>query len=313
MEELNNIQKKPVVLAIDDERLVLSAMRRLLKPHYHILTTENGEEALELLRKIHVDVIISDQRMPNMTGTELLTKAKKISPFSIRLLLTGYSDTTAIEGAINDAEIFRFISKPWKNQDVLNLLEKTTQIAQQNYQRQSIRQLPTKKDVEQVKAQSRCLILDHYNQVYPVVKQLVGKHLTISHVSDASEAIDFLAKTRCSVMVVSLSKDNSDHELGLTKILKSSLPTLMIIVIAKSGDSSQMINLINEGQIYRYITRPLRLASLKMYLLSAIRYHTMLKKNPQLIRQHEVEPIKHIEQRKFADRAYSTLKKIFNF
>ncbi len=313
MEELKKIQKKPVVLAIDDERLVLSAMRRLLKPHYQVLTTENAEEALDLLRKIHIDVIISDQRMPNMTGVELLAKAKKISPFTIRLLLTGYSDAGAIEGAINDAEIFRFISKPWKNQEVLELLKKTTQIAQKNYQRHSIRRLPTKKDIEQVKAQSRCLILDHKNNVYPIVKQLVGKHITINHVTEAIDAISFLTKNSCSVMVVSLSKHNTDHELGLTKVLKKSLPTLMIIVIAKSSDSSQMINLINEGQIYRYITRPLRLASLKMYLLSAIRYHTMLKKNPQLIKQHEIEPIKHIEQRKFAERAYSTFKKIFSF
>ncbi|MCK5698196.1 MAG: response regulator [Gammaproteobacteria bacterium] len=313
MEALKNTQKKPVVLAVDDERLVLSALRRLLKPYYNILTTDNGEEALNLLRKIHVDVIISDQRMPNMMGTELLAKAKTISPFSIRLLLTGYSDSDAIEGAINDAEIFRFISKPWKNQEVLDLLKKTTRIAQNNYQRHTTRQLPTKEEVEQVKAQSKCLILDDSQKVYPLVKQLVGKHITINHVSDTSKAIDYLAKTRCSVMVVALSKHYSDNELGLTKVLKKSLPTLMIIVIAKSSDSSQMINLINEGQIYRYITRPLRLASLKMYLLSAIRYHTILKKNPHLIRQHEVETIKHNEQRKFAERAYATLKKIFRF
>ena len=306
-------EKKPVVLTVDDERLVLSALRRLLKPYYQVLAADNADDALELLRNNHVDVIISDQRMPKVTGVELLAKAKKISPNSIRLLLTGYSDVESIESAINEGEIFRFINKPWKNQDVLNLLEQTTKIARENFQDHSVRQLPTKGDVEKVKAQSKCLILDKYNKLYPIVKQLVGKHITIQHVFDASEAVAYLTKNPCSVMVVSLSKHNSDQELGLTKVLKKSIPTLMIIVVAKSGDSSQMINLINEGQIFRYLTRPIRQASLKMYLLSAIRYHAMLKKNPQLIKQHIVEPIKHIEQKRFAERAYLTLKKIFHF
>lgn len=306
-------QKKPIVLTVDDEILVLSAMRRLLKPYYTVLVANNADKALKLLRENHVDVIISDQRMPNMTGTELLTKAKRISPYSIRLLLTGYSDIDAIEGAINEAEIFRFISKPWKNKEVLDLLEKTTKIAQENSQCNSIRELPTKVDVERVKARSKCLVLEQQNNLYPIVRQLVGKHITVSHATDCSEAIEYLAKTPCAVMIVSLSKHRTDQELGLAKVLKKSLPMLMIIIIAKSADSAQMINLINEGQIYRYITRPLRLSSLKMYLLSAIRYHALLKKNPKLIKQHDVEVIQHVEQRHFADRAYSTFKKIFNF
>ena len=74
-------------------------------------------------------VIISDQRMPVMPGVELLRQAREISPHSVRILLTGYSDLASIVGSINDGEVYRFISKPWDNQDLQTTVAEAVTIA----------------------------------------------------------------------------------------------------------------------------------------------------------------------------------------
>jgi response regulator RpfG family c-di-GMP phosphodiesterase len=99
---------------VDDEENILSSLRRLLRRDgYTILTATSGLAALELLATHPVDVIISDQRMPGMTGVEFLRKAKDMHPDSVRLMLSGYSDLQSVTDAINEGAIYKFLSKPW--------------------------------------------------------------------------------------------------------------------------------------------------------------------------------------------------------
>ena len=102
------------LLLVDDEENILSSLRRLLRRDgYTILTATGGQAALELLASNPVDVIISDQRMPGMTGVEFLRKAKDMDPDSVRLMLSGYSDLQSVTDAINEGAIYKFLSKPW--------------------------------------------------------------------------------------------------------------------------------------------------------------------------------------------------------
>jgi len=102
------------LLLVDDEENILSSLRRLLRRDgYTILTATGGQMALELLATHPVDVIISDQRMPGMTGVEFLRKAKDMHPDSVRLMLSGYSDLQSVTDAINEGAIYKFLSKPW--------------------------------------------------------------------------------------------------------------------------------------------------------------------------------------------------------
>ena len=102
------------LLLVDDEENILSSLRRLLRRDgYTILTATGGLAALELLATHPVDVIISDQRMPGMTGVEFLRKAKDMHPDSVRLMLSGYSDLQSVTDAINEGAIYKFLSKPW--------------------------------------------------------------------------------------------------------------------------------------------------------------------------------------------------------
>lgn len=105
------------LLLVDDEPSILSALKRLLRREgYHILCAESAAHGLELLATHLVQVIISDQRMPVMTGTEFLGKVKDLYPDTVRLVLSGYSELNTLTEAINKGAIYRYLSKPWDDE-----------------------------------------------------------------------------------------------------------------------------------------------------------------------------------------------------
>ena len=102
------------LLLVDDEENILSSLRRLLRRDgYTILTASGGKAGLELMATHPVDVIVSDQRMPGMTGVEFLQKAKQMDPDSVRMVLSGYTDLQSVTDAINEGDIYKFLTKPW--------------------------------------------------------------------------------------------------------------------------------------------------------------------------------------------------------
>ncbi len=104
----------PTLLLVDDEPNILSALQRLFRRDgYTILATSSAEEALALLATQPVDVILSDQRMPGMSGVEFLRRVKETHPETIRIVLSGYTDLQFITDAINEGAIYKFLTKPW--------------------------------------------------------------------------------------------------------------------------------------------------------------------------------------------------------
>ncbi|WP_342620480.1 EAL domain-containing protein [Rhodoferax sp. GW822-FHT02A01] len=109
--------KTRTLLLVDDEDSILSALKRLLRREgYRILSANSGAQGLEILAANDVDVIVSDQRMPNMTGEEFLRRTKDLYPETMRLVLSGYADMESITNAINQGAIYKFMSKPWDEQ-----------------------------------------------------------------------------------------------------------------------------------------------------------------------------------------------------
>ncbi len=106
------------LLIVDDEKDNLDALNRLLRQQFAVTVTTSPIEALKLLTKEKFQIILSDQRMPEMTGVELLEKAKSICPDTVRILLTGYTDVESVIGAINRGNIYRYIAKPWDPEDL---------------------------------------------------------------------------------------------------------------------------------------------------------------------------------------------------
>ena len=108
------------VLCVDDEPNILTSLKRALrKQPFKLITAESGPDALAALKEISVDLVISDMRMPGMTGAELLTQVYQNYPETMRILLTGYSDMESTVSAINDGKIHQYISKPWDNDELV--------------------------------------------------------------------------------------------------------------------------------------------------------------------------------------------------
>ncbi len=107
------------ILFIDDEINILNALKRLLHHEsFEIETTTSPEEALKMISQQDYAVVVSDQRMPGMEGTQLLAEVRRLSPDTVRILLTGYADTQAAISAINEGAVYRFLTKPWDDEDM---------------------------------------------------------------------------------------------------------------------------------------------------------------------------------------------------
>jgi response regulator RpfG family c-di-GMP phosphodiesterase len=105
--------RKHTLLIVDDEPGLLQTLRHLFFRDYRVLTAESGHAALELLGLEDVHAILSDQRMPGMTGDIFLAQARAFRPDAVRVLFTGYADIQAVINAVNEGRIFRYILKPW--------------------------------------------------------------------------------------------------------------------------------------------------------------------------------------------------------
>lgn len=111
---------QPVILFVDDEPNILRTLQRLMMDEgYEIVTATSGDAALQLLRDgLRPAVVISDQRMSGMSGVEFLAEVRRLKPDCIRMILTGYADIDAVVDAINLGEVYRYILKPWENDDL---------------------------------------------------------------------------------------------------------------------------------------------------------------------------------------------------
>ena len=109
---------KITILYVDDEENNLFSFKAVFRIKYNVLTALSGDEALEILSKREVNVIITDQRMPEMTGVEFLEKVLEKFPDPIRVLLTGYEDMGAVVDAVNKGKIFHYLAKPWNEEEL---------------------------------------------------------------------------------------------------------------------------------------------------------------------------------------------------
>jgi response regulator RpfG family c-di-GMP phosphodiesterase len=110
------------ILLVDDEPNVLRSLSRLLDK-YEVFTADSGDNALMLAETLTFDLVISDYRMPGMNGIDFLILFKRMQPKAIRVVLTGYPDLEAVQHAINEAQVFRFINKPWSNLEIMSVVE----------------------------------------------------------------------------------------------------------------------------------------------------------------------------------------------
>lgn len=123
--------KETNILYVDDEMNNLVSFKATFRLKYNVFTAISGEEAMKLLEEHQIHIIITDQRMPSMTGVEFLERILEKHPEPMRILLTGYADLNAVIDAVNKGKIFHYLSKPWNEEE----LELTIQRAMEIYQK----------------------------------------------------------------------------------------------------------------------------------------------------------------------------------
>jgi YesN/AraC family two-component response regulator len=153
--------KNYTVLFVDDEPFILSALTRLFhKDHMTILTASSGNEAMEIVQSREIQVLLTDNLMPGMSGIELARRVKDSSPNTVRVLMSGYSDIDAVLKALNIGEVFRFLLKPWTDMDMkttVHLALAQYRLMEQN--RELLAELETAKQLLQI-------IQDDYPEIF---------------------------------------------------------------------------------------------------------------------------------------------------
>lgn len=106
------------IMIVDDEPANLRLLERLFRQEYKVITAGSGEEALELLEQHDTSLLITDQRMPNMSGLELLKQTADLRPHMVRMILTGYTDVGTLVEALNSGLVYQYLTKPWSNEEL---------------------------------------------------------------------------------------------------------------------------------------------------------------------------------------------------
>ena len=373
------VAKRGTVLFVDDERRVLTSMRAMFRRDYEVLLANSGSEALDLLRDHEVDVIVSDQRMPGMTGVEVLKAVKHLAPNAMRILLTGYADLKAIEASINEGEVFRYLTKPCPSEQLKEAIglavdaalgdervggapsqpvgaasepmraanPSTTRAPSSAARREALGRPgtrdagprpgapDTRRDVDALAradaARAGATTNTHPAPMRrpvltPIQRRAVQRdpngHVQPRRIDADIRDIDVLVLTHDAAMVAALeaSLDGSHrlhraqsldeavaalerHPIGvmltdtavdetqiatLTTTLKRHVPELVTIVASTRSDAQLLIDLINYGQIFRFLLKPLHGGQCRLSIESAVQKHRELTADPSTRRRHSV-------------------------
>jgi serine/threonine-protein kinase len=278
--------KKGRVLCVDDEPNIVRSLQWLLQKEFEVFTAGSGHEALALVAQHDFDVVISDQRMPVMTGVEVLREVRRMSPRTMRILLTGYSDMQAIVRSVNESEVFRFINKPWNIAELPRVVGQAVVIAKTQPAEDSSEEIT---EETPILASGECiLVLDDNPDMATAISEIVGNSVKVSYTPNLAEAVGILNSEAVSV-IVSETRVGAIDATRLVRLMKSRHPEIVTVMLTGENDADTITTLINQGQIYRFVPKPIRAGYLRLVLNSALRKHSALMQDPAMAGRHAVE------------------------
>ena len=366
MQEANH-NEKARILFVDDEKRVLNSMRGMFRRDFELFLTTEGAAAVKIAAETPIDVIVADQRMPGMTGIEVLGKVKELSPGTIRILLTGYADPSAVEGSINVGEVFRFLGKPCPPKVLRETLELAVSANRAQYGaprdsavgaaaagsppekadaarvavpaqgKVTLRPAPAEPAVAAPQPRNRsAALLSRLTSIGepPIGEPPVGEHeyawddvrrrrFATAAVADAArkdlgvvvytvdaqfaetalralskersttlatsliKVMDALERNRCGVLVTDISTNGARLQ-KIIAALKQLRPALVTIVVSDTRDTTDMVNLINRGQIFRYLQKPVTDRRLHSEIEAASAKSIELETDPAAASRHVV-------------------------
>ena len=266
---------KPRILVVDDDERIVRGLAALFRQDYHVLTAVSGEQALDMIGRVGAHVVVSDQRMAGMTGVELLRKVRTLAPNTVRLLLTGYTDLAALVGSINEGEIFRFVKKPWDNDDLRKALADATKIAMELAGSAPAR-------VASPRSAGSLLVIDPGKGLARGLERLLAGAAAVRLVSSPAEAAEALNAHEIAAIVADVAA-GSDGLLALFKQLKVKQPAILTILLADQPDAELAMELINEAQVFRFLPKPVSARELRTQVAAALRRYAAFKQIPTLV------------------------------
>jgi len=355
---------RPALLFVDDERRVLTSMRAMFRREYEVLLANSGDEAIEILADRSVHVVVSDQRMPEMTGVELLSTVKEEYPGSMRILLTGYADLDAVEASINESEVFRYLMKPCPTDELKDAVRLAVQAARvselagvdeltavpeeqlesielqgiveealqdelQDKLHEEIAELPVLEVAEVVEIDGEfteagfatetpavearitdapeamdsedvdtsesavvprevidpeVLVLTQDSGLLEGVTLAIGPQYKVRDAQTIDDALLILSEHPIGVLITDTAVNQEEID-TLTRTLKQEVPELVTIIASERSDAALLIGLINHGQIFRFLLKPLQVAQTRIWLTSAMsKYHELCSDSSEKLR-----------------------------
>jgi DNA-binding NtrC family response regulator len=336
MQPQAQVVARPRLLFVDDEQRVLNSMRIMFRRQFDLFLASHGAEALDIVRDKDIDVIVADHRMPKMTGVEVLSKVRTLSPRTVRILLTGYADLDAVEGSINDSEVFRFLTKPCAPQQLRETIELAAKLARETpappapepltagdtieiiLQSDTVTEVSSSSPAATAQRTSTTAVLEQPKfppapvpdtttatrpklatglgivvfsmdaEVVEVVQKAVRGRLPVYTAGNIVQVVKYLSEQRPGVLVTDVSEDKATIQ-SMTARLKEHLPELVTIAVSQHRDVLDMVWLINHGQIFRFLRKPLSAGRTAISLQAALQHHRQLLKHPELVKRHEVD------------------------
>jgi serine/threonine-protein kinase len=255
------------VLFVDDEERILTALTALFRDEYEVHTSPGGEAAIEFLKANPVQVVVSDQRMPGMAGVELLREVRKVAPRTVRILLTGYSDLAAMVGSINEGEVFRFVKKPWDNDEIREVLKEAAAVAAK------VAPPPAAK-LQAPKVAASVLVIDSDPSLARGLARMLSG-VAVHEAASAAEAAKVLQSNDVAAVVADL-RAGATGLVSLFKLLKAKRPNTLTILLSDQADSEVVVDLINQAHVHRYLTKPVNAKALHEHVSDALKRYSGL-------------------------------------
>lgn len=344
---------RPRLLFVDDEQRVLNSMRIMFRRQFDLFLASHGAEALDIVRDQDIDVIVADHRMPKMTGVEVLSQVRTMSPRTVRILLTGYADLDSVEGSINESEVFRFLTKPCAPKQLRETIELAAKLAREapappaffpddiaeiilagnsvteissaqhappvpapepaaaaptaaasqapardasrtdvmerpKLAPPSVSAAPSLSAKPKLAAGLGIVVFSSDDEVVHTVQNAARGRLPVHRATNIVHVVKILTEHKPGVLVTDVSDDKATIQ-AMTARLKEHVPQLVTICISEHRDVLDMVWLINHGQIFRFLRKPLSAGRCAISLQAALQHHRMLLKNPELVKRHEVD------------------------
>lgn len=291
------MQTKSRLLFVDDEERIVNLLRMMFRADYEVHTATSGAAALEIIAAHPIDVIVSDQRMPGMLGIELLNEVRLRSPATMRILLTGYSDLSAIVGSVNEGEVFRFINKPWDNAEIRETIAQAAQAAAATAQLFNISAgaaSAAASNSSNGQAEAGVLILDDSPSDCAAIREILSPPWVVHEAASIPQALRALAEHDIGVIVAEARVGGGDTGQFL-RLLKNHYSAITTVILTRSADADLVVKLINGSQIFRFATKPIRASALQLAVQAGMKEHQRLKASPALAQRHRTVEAKEPE------------------